>query len=367
MWVNHKKLAQVLAILLPVQWVFYWSIGRFPEVVERYYSQGIYPFIAKVLNNLFGNVSIPYAQIFLLILVVVLAILLARAFQRKKRLKRSGWKWLKLVMLYGIAMLSVIYFFFMWIWGLNNYRIPVEEKFNLELKEEYTLPELEEYCKWAIERANDVRQYLNPEENTVTEVLINDDDGFNLPEYGHQDVAKAPVCPKLMAYIGISGIFSPFTGEAFVNTDRPLITIPFTAKHEIAHQLGYASEHDASYLGYLACTENNADSLTQYSGRLMAMRYGMAALHEQDSLLFNKLELNIFPEVRADLEDIKAYNEAHKTFLNSISNFSNDIFLKLNGQKGTESYSQVVLLLMADYEKRKNTTMAIRNPREGKG
>ena len=61
-----------------------------------------------------------------------------------------------------------------------------------------------------------------------------------------------PVLP-LMSYLGIGGIFIPFTCEANVNATLPDWEIPFTSAHELAHQRGFAREDEANYVGYLAC------------------------------------------------------------------------------------------------------------------
>ena len=55
----------------------------------------------------------------------------------------------------------------------------------------------------------------------------------------------------MLSYLGISGIFIPFTCEANVNATLPDWEIPFTACHELAHQRGFAREDEANYVGYL--------------------------------------------------------------------------------------------------------------------
>ena len=58
------------------------------------------------------------------------------------------------------------------------------------------------------------------------------------------------------------GYYNPFTGEAQVNTNVPAFVIPFTTCHEMAHQIGYASESEASFVGFLVIrNSNNADSI----------------------------------------------------------------------------------------------------------
>jgi len=49
-----------------------------------------------------------------------------------------------------------------------------------------------------------------------------------------------------MSYLGIGGVYFPFTGEANVNISMPHTSIPFTACHEMAHQIGFAREDEAT-------------------------------------------------------------------------------------------------------------------------
>jgi len=56
-----------------------------------------------------------------------------------------------------------------------------------------------------------------------------------------------------MSYLGIGGVYFPFTGEANVNISMPHTSIPFTACHEMAHQIGFAREDEANFIAYIAC------------------------------------------------------------------------------------------------------------------
>jgi len=62
----------------------------------------------------------------------------------------------------------------------------------------------------------------------------------------------------------------PFTGEANVNISMPHTSIPFTACHEMAHQIGFAREDEANFIAYIAC-KNHPSPDFQYSGILSAL------------------------------------------------------------------------------------------------
>jgi hypothetical protein len=65
-------------------------------------------------------------------------------------------------------------------------------------------------------------------------------------------------------FLGFAGYYNPFSSEAQVNTRNPLFTQPYTTCHEIAHQLGYAKENEANFVGFLAA-RNSPDPTFRYS------------------------------------------------------------------------------------------------------
>ena len=73
-------------------------------------------------------------------------------------------------------------------------------------------------------------------------------------------------------YSGFTGYYNPFTGESQVNSTVPVFTIPYTACHEVAHQLGYAKEMEANFAGYLAASTSD-DNFFRYSVYLDLFRY----------------------------------------------------------------------------------------------
>ncbi len=55
-------------------------------------------------------------------------------------------------------------------------------------------------------------------------------------------------------YLGFTGYYNPFTGEAQVNTTVPQFLLPNIALHEMGHQIGYAKEDEANFSAYLAAS-----------------------------------------------------------------------------------------------------------------
>jgi hypothetical protein len=67
---------------------------------------------------------------------------------------------------------------------------------------------------------------------------------------------KPSIKPSLisvpLSYMGFGGYLNPFTNEAQVNDCLPKYNFPTTTLHEMAHQIGYASESEANFIGFLA-------------------------------------------------------------------------------------------------------------------
>src|SRR5207248_11260701 len=90
--------------------------------------------------------------------------------------------------------------------------------------------------------------------------------------------AAAPAVPPkpvyfsgLMSRLGISGVYSPFTGEPNYNALQPDFDLPFAVAHEMAHQRGFAREDEANFIAFLVCTKAS-NAYVRYSGYLGALR-----------------------------------------------------------------------------------------------
>ena len=110
-----------------------------------------------------------------------------------------------------------------------------------------------------------------------------------LIKYSFRSV-KPSLFSYLGNYLGYTGYYNPFTGEAQVNTTTPLFVQPFTTCHEIGHQLGYAKENEANFAGFLAArySDNPAFRYSMYfdmyaytrSYRVAVILYKFAQLFE---------------------------------------------------------------------------------------
>ena len=150
-----------------------------------------------------------------------------------------------------------------------------------------------------------------------------------------------------MSYLGLTGIYTYYTGESNVNTDYPDYTVTFTSAHELAHQRGILRENEANFMAYLICSRSD-DPYLRYSAALNMLGYVGNALYRTDRNAYYEVLSTL--DSRA-LDDMRAASrvsaEYADTFIADISDFVNDLFLKSNGTDGIVTYGRVVTLYMS--------------------
>jgi hypothetical protein len=151
-------------------------------------------------------------------------------------------------------------------------------------------------------------------------------------------------------YIGITGYLNPFTNEAQVNTTTPAVLQPYITCHEIAHQLGYAPEEEANFVGYLAAT-SIPDSHFRYAAHFDMFMYSVRQLGQRDTSLAKSIWNRVVPGVKADHKAIIDFYEPYTGKVDEYSAILYDRYLKANKQdKGIRSYSEVTTWLIAYFK-----------------
>ena len=72
--------------------------------------------------------------------------------------------------------------------------------------------------------------------------------------------------------MGFAGYLNPFTLESNINLNIPKLNFIVTAAHEMAHQVGFASESEANFIALLLVFKNS-DSHIRYAGLTFALNY----------------------------------------------------------------------------------------------
>ncbi len=353
-----KKLTvnQILTFLLVVQIILVKLVSRFPNFIEYYYSNGIYPFISKIFRSVFGWLPFSMGDLYYFLLGLVLLISIFRFIKNKgKNAKRQLFK-------FG-AYLSVFYFLFHLLWGMNYHRTSLFQTLELEQRE-YTLDELTSLTHNLLTKLKQTHSQIVTNDTLKVEIPYSKNEiltktvlGYKAlskeyPQYNYKKVSlKKSLFSVPLTYMGFSGYFNPLSGEAQVDYLVPKVSLPMISSHEVAHQLGIASESEANFIGFLAATKSD-DKNFNYSAYITALRYSVSAIHFRDSIaskeIIKKIPVGILKNIKESQDFWQSYQNKAEPFFKLFY----DNYLKANQQKdGMQSYSKMVNLLVAYNEK----------------
>ncbi|AXT19527.1 DUF3810 family protein [Flavobacteriaceae bacterium AU392] len=345
---KNKKL--ILALSIIPQYLIVKLLSQYPEFVETYYSHGIYQFVSKTMRYMFGWIPFSVGDILLgLLIIYVIRWLIVN----RKRIIKDFKAWLIDI----LCAVSIAYFAFYFLWGMNYYRLPIHKTLNIDT--EYSTEDLIDVTKKLIVKSNAIHIAItNSEEEKVT-IPYNRNEILKMMSNGYSELAKvypqlqytpksAKICTynSIQAYMGFSGYLNPFTNEAQVNGLVPLYKLPDTAGHEAAHQIGYAAENETNFIGNLATMYNN-DIYFKYSGYLSALKDCLNEVYRRDKLQYGKLIISVNIGIRENYQDSREFWKMYENPFEPFFKKSYNTFLKANNQdKGIESYSYVVALLV---------------------
>ncbi|MCK0131331.1 DUF3810 domain-containing protein [Flavobacteriaceae bacterium F08102] len=353
---KKRSVNQILTLGLVVQILLVNFIGNHNNLIENWYSNGIYPSISSFLRIVFGWIPFSVGDI----LYGFLIVLFIRGAYRM--IKKGRKEYLAYLYRFG-AYLSVFYFLFHLLWGMNYYRNSLFTTMHLTARP-YTTAEL-------IALNEDVLRQLKSQHATLTkhdslpvvtpyeneEILIKATNGFeNLADHFPHFTLLTPSVKKSMfriplSFMGFSGYLNPLTNEAQVNSLVPSVNLPMITSHEMAHQLGIASESEANFIGYMAACANE-DPYFNYSANLLAIRYSVSALSFQDSIAAKEIIKRIPQGVLKNIKESQQFWEGYQNKLEPFFKLFYDNYLKANRQQdGMLGYSKMVNLLVAYREK----------------
>jgi hypothetical protein len=335
------------------------------DAVERLYARRVFPAVARVVSIATGWAPVSLAE--LTVLAGVLALLLWAA----RALVRARWRrWTAAGAVRGaarlFAVIAVAVLVFDVMWGFNYDRAPVAALLRYDVAPAPP-DELAVLSADLLDEAAALREGL-PEDGAGVLRLVDGRRGaigragrgyeapavaLRLPMPPLSAPPKLVLLSPLMSYLGIGGIFIPFTCEANVNATLPDWEIPFTSAHELAHLRGFAREEEANYVGYLACRAH-PDRDFQYSGTFRAALYALGALAQADRASYARLRGTVTAPLGRDLAALAAWHRRYESRLGEVQEHVNDAYLKTQGQAdGVRSYGRMVDLLLAERRARR--------------
>jgi hypothetical protein len=325
-----------------------------PRAVENYYATGFYPVISRLQRLLFGWIPFSVGDLVYLFVAIWLLYRLVNLIRRLiRREVNKAWLWTACRRI--IFALLLIYVLFNGLWGLNYDRRGIASQLQLNVQP-YSTPELARLLTLVCVRLNTLDSLGGlasagavPSRALFTGAVRSYDSlAARDPRFAYSFPSiKSSLYGYLNDYLGFGGYYNPFTGEAQVNTTLPELEQPFTACHEMGHQLGYAKENEANFSGYLSA-RSSADPAFRFSVYADLYLYAARELYVRDSNLVRPLRDHLRPFVRQYFREVARFNRRFENPFEPVVRGLYGNYLRANSQpQGIMTYNEVVAWLIA--------------------
>lgn len=343
---SHKKNILIWAGLWFAQFFVFYIISKSYTTVNYFIK--FYDWQKEIHQKLFSGLSFSVGDV--LYIVLGLWIISLVYFIFKKGIKSQ--------LLKVLIFLNIIYFVYQIFWGLMYFQKPI-----IEVSQNNKIPieKLKELSLKYLELCINNREQLNENKNGVFEIK-------NLEELKSSIISSQSKIPTkfnqkpttsiinikpsafggIMSLTGILGYYNPFTAEAQYDANLPDSNKAFTISHEAAHQLGYAREQEASFVGFLNCIHSENPEL-KYSANLYALKNILGNIQSTDPKWVESVIKQYSPKMKRDRAYEIAFRTKNESWLGDLFGWTNDLFLKSNRQDGSVTYSYFIYLLI-DYE-----------------
>lgn len=332
--------------------------GHFPEFTDRWYSRGFFVYVARALSALTRLAPVSVAEVGLAACLLGAGLVSLRDLRQLRAGTCRLGQLLARRCLWLVGLGGLLYALFVGLWGLNHARLPYAH--HAQLVTAATTPgELEGLlldlvleCNRSLSdgghealRVPAEGERFDPRLDAAFGRL-----GLRIPTLagGRSANLRRPWSSPLLSALGISGIYSPFTGEAHLDGEIPLASQPFTACHEEAHARGFAREDEANFIAWQACRESASPSF-RYSGAYVALNLVHRTLWRADPQAAQAALTDLDERVLRDREESRSFWESKRTPATHVAQWANDLYLKSQGQaQGAASYGRMLDLLLAE-------------------
>lgn len=337
--------------ILLAQFVLFFIFSK-SEITVQFFER-FFEFQKHFHQRIFADIPFSVGDVGYILLITAFIYFLIKISNKKTR--RS-------YLLNTLILLNILYFTYQLFWGMLYFQEPIINKLP---KEEITLEETKALTVQYLEYCRQLRTSVPEDENGIfkiedaeslqKEILyqMNHLPAFLNPKNASSiNFIKPSLFKGIMSYTGILGYYNPFTAEAQYNAELPATYLPFTFAHESAHQLGYAREEEANFIGYLV-GKNSGNKELNYSTSYFVLKSLLNSLAEKNPEFVAQIINEYSPAMKRDRNAEKKFVQEHKGFLDTFFGFTNDLFLKTNQQDGSVTYSYFVDL-MVRYERNSN-------------
>ncbi len=333
-----KNEARISLIYLMVAALFvFGSRGIASDIVERYYSQGLFRVGRMTFDHTLGY--LPFS-----LFSLVLALLLIRLMVIWKK-SRSLWRIFYLL----IRFLAVLVILFYVLWGMNYRRIPLQERMVM-IQEAPKLLTLEQYADYELvlldslnDQISDMRPWKSIEKsdqdvlkNSVRRVLY---------VLGYQPVGNPRIRSLPRGWFlsfSTSGMYNPLLGEGYIDSGVHPLQQAFVTAHELAHAFGVTGEGEANFIAFLACIESQHPKYS-YSAHLTILRYLLHDIYRLDKQRYTHIKARLPTFIQTDFESIRQNNLQYPDLLPKWRDAIYSRYLRAQGiSSGLRDYNAVV-------------------------
>lgn len=331
---------------------------RYSPSFRSFYQFNFYPRFSSAWRLLTNWSPFSIGDIIYLFMAVWLLLGVIRFIKNLARSHKEKLAWLNTLLRFVLIVL-IAYGIFLTFWGFNYRYDRLQSDFGIAPRR-YSVEALTRLCDTLASRVNESHFIITGNDTSRVKDFLTFSQiktqvekdytriGRKFPRlrYLHPSI-KPSMYGYLMNYPGVTGYYNPFTCEAQVNTTPYPAGLPFTACHEVAHQLGFAAEEDANFIGYLVAA-TSPNPYFRYAANFEMFLYGINVMSWRDSQLADSLwKKLVVPGVQKDYKaDFEFYNR-FETSVRPVLNDMYDQYLKANEQsKGIRSYDEVISLLI---------------------
>ena len=321
----------------------------------------VYPYVSRMVQGYLadwsGSVEFCLWQVLALVIIVgVLASIVMMIVLRWNPIQVIGWY---------TAVASLLFFFYTAIYGLNGSAGPLADDLRLNITE-FTVVELEEATVYFRDKANTLSTQIKrnddgtPSYPSFQELAEQAGEGYTSLVYdsayavfaGNLSPVKELGWADMYTSMGITGFTMPLTGEAAVNPQIPVVSMPFTMCHEMAHRMAIKQEDDANMAAFLACQANSSIEF-QYSAYFMAYKHCYNALVRlatpESGAAAQRVRDGLNKTFYQDLSDYDAFFISKRDeSATKVATATNEAYITATGdERGVDSYKDVVKLLVS--------------------
>jgi hypothetical protein len=359
-YMNGKKRA-VWAILLLIISVCIHLYSLDSMRVESGYSHQFFASFSRILRLSLGWIPFSIGDFLYGIFIGWFIWQGYRLIRRLLKIRKRpvSWTVMRSVLLNIFIFCCSLYIIFNLFWGINYNRMGIAWQLGLKM-EKYSTADLQNMNALLVEKVNQSKAVLVKNKAAYPgyrEMFTKVSEAYTALSRTYPFIKYEPASLKssmwgwLGNYTGFTGYYNPFTGEGQVNTSVPKFLQPFIACHEVAHQVGYAKEMEANFVGYLAASRS-PDTLLHYSVYLDLFTYANRNLFFTDSTSANRYRKQLLPAVVDDYKEWIRFNRNHQSIAEPVIRWLYGKFLQGNKQpQGIMSYDEVTSFLISYYKK----------------